>query len=297
MAPLVTIAIPTYNRSATVGRAIDSALAQTHERLEVLVGDDASKDETAELLGELADRDARVRVVRRDRNAGMVANMDATLRGATGDYVMLLADDDWLGPRCVERTLAAVQDGGDRGGALGRVAYYRDGAEVAAGQPVALAAADPAERVRAYFDAVNADHGNTWLYALAPRAAVERLSPMRNVLAFDWLHVAERAFSGPIALVEETLIFRELGGVSESTARNVRSSGLPALHAKVPHLVIAREVLADIGWRSPVYEPLGPRGRAALAAACAAAVPRRNARHVLYALLPEAAQERWRARA
>jgi len=65
MAPLVTIAIPTYNRSATVGRAIDSALAQTHERLEVLVGDDASTDETGELLGELAERDPRVRIVRR----------------------------------------------------------------------------------------------------------------------------------------------------------------------------------------------------------------------------------------
>jgi hypothetical protein len=64
----------------------------------------------------------------------------------------------------------------------------------------------------------------------------------------------------------------------------------------VPHLVIAREVLADIGWRSPVYEPLGVRGRAMLAAACSAAVPRHNARHVLYALLPESVQERWRVR-
>ena len=120
---------------------------------------------------------------------------------------------------------------------------------------------------------------------------------MRNVLGFDWLHVAELAFLGEVRIVDEPLIFRELGGVSATTASNVRSSGLPALHARVPHLVIAREAAAEIGRRSPVYAPLGRRRRLALAAACAAAVPRRNARHVLFHLAPGAVQRRWHARA
>ncbi len=291
MLPLVTIAIPTYNRVATLGRAVESALAQTHENVDVLVGDDGSDDGSAELLAGLAARDERVRVVGRSRNIGMVANMDATLHGGRGEFVMLLADDDWLAPRCVEATLAELRAHPAAAGALGRVAYMRDGAEVAAGNPIALTDPQPARRVRRYFDAVNDDHGNSWLYALMPQAVVRRLSPMRNVLAFDWLHVAEVAFAGEIRMLDETLLHRELGGVSETTARNVSASGLPALHARVPHLVIAREVLADIGWRSPVYEPLGRR-RLGLAAACAASIPRRNARHVLFHLAPAALQRR-----
>ena len=291
MAALVTIAIPTYNRASTLARAVGSVLAQTHAELEVLVGDDGSTDATAELLAELAAGDERVRVLTRPSNLGMVANMDATLHGGRGEFVMLLADDDWLVPGCVEATLAELHAHPAAAGALGRVAYMRDGVEVAAGNPVALTDADPARRVRHYFDAVNDDHGNSWLYALMPRAVVERLSPMRNVLAFDWLHVAEVAFAGEVRMLGDTLMHRELGGVSETTARNVRSSGLPAWHARAPHLVMARETLADIGWRSPAYAPLGRR-RLALAAACAASIPRRNARHVLFHLAPRALRRR-----
>jgi hypothetical protein len=150
--------------------------------------------------------------------------------------------------------------------------------------------------VRDYFAAVGADRGNTWLYALTRREALADLPPLRNVLGFDWLRVAELAFRGQIALVDETLIFRDLGGTSETTERNVRESGLPRLHAKAPHLVIAREVMADVGWRSPVYASLGRAGRLALATACAASVPARNARHVAFHLAPAGLQRRWQER-
>ncbi len=297
MPPAVSIAIPTYNRAGKLGRAVRSALAQTHEDMEVVVSDNASTDATAELLGELATDDGRVRVVRQPVNRGMVANLDAAARLAEGEHVMLLSDDDWLAPRCVELTLAALRREPQRAGALGRVAYMRDGTEAAYGQPAALEQPDGADRVRAYFAALHADRGNTWMYALVRQELARSLPLMRNVLGFDWLRVAALAFHGPIAMVDETLIFRELGGTSESTARNVRMSGLPTAHAKAPHLVIAREVLADIGWRSPVYAPLGPVRRLALASACAASIPRHNARHVLFHLAPAAVQRRWHARA
>ncbi len=150
--------------------------------------------------------------------------------------------------------------------------------------------------MRDYFAAVDGDHGNTWLYSLIRREAFDALSPLRNVLGFDWLHVAELAFLGPVELVDEPLIVRELGGASETTARNVAVSGLPSLHARVPHFAIAREVLADIGWRSPVYGSLGRARRLALAASCAVGVPVRNLRHVLFHLAPGWLRDRWHAR-
>jgi glycosyltransferase involved in cell wall biosynthesis len=291
--PAVTVAIPTFNRRGTLRRAVESALGQTHGDLEVVVSDNASTDGSGELLDELARADARVRVVHQPRNSGMVANLDAAARLARGDSVMLLADDDWLAPDCVGTALARLAAAPAAAAAIGRVVYLRDGAELDRGQPVALTAGDPSRRVRDYFAAVGRDQGNSWLYALTRRAVLDRLSPMRNVLGFDWLRVAELAFAGPIELVPTPSIYREAGGVSETTARNVRESGLPALHAKAPHLAIAREVLAEIGWRSPVYASLSRPRRLALATACAAGVPLRNAPHVLFHLAPAAVQRRW----
>jgi len=292
----VSIAIPTFNRRGTLRRAVESALSQTHEDVEVVVSDNASTDGTGELLREIAAGDSRLRVVRQTRNLGMVANLESAARLAEGEHVMLLADDDWIAPRCVEVALAGLRTRPDRSAVLGRVAYMRGGTEVEAGQPAALTAPDPAQRVRDYFAAVDRDHGNTWLYGLARRELVQRLTPLRNVLGFDWLRVAELAFLGPIDVLEETLIFRELGGASETTAQNVRESRLPAMQARAPHFVIAREVMADIGWRSPVYARLRRARRLSLAAACAAGVPGRNLGHVLFHLAPTGLQQHRRRR-
>ena len=297
MPPSVSIAIPTFNRAVRLERALQSALGQTHRDLEVVVSDNASTDATAELLCGYAARDDRLRVVRQPENRGMVANLGAALALTTGEHVMLLADDDRLAPRCVEAAPAALADDAGLAGALGQVTYVRAGAPIQAGRPASLPQPWPAQRVRAYFAAVDRDHGNTWIYALMPRRVLEGLSPMRNVIGFDWLRVAEMAYLGRVAVLTEPLLFRELGGASETTTRNVSESGLPALHAKVPHLVIAGEVAAQIGWRSAVFAPAGRRARLALGAACAAGIPARNLRHVAFHLAPDAVQRRWHARA
>lgn len=297
VSPTVSIAIPTFNRVTTLQRAVRSALGQTHGDIEVVVSDNASSDGTRELLAQLAGEDERLRTVRQPVNRGMVANLNAAIALARGEHVMLLADDDWLAPRCVEAALGALREVPGAVSALGRVTYVRDGGPAPASGTKALLGHDGAARVRDYFASVAGDHGNTWLYGLSPREVVQALTPMRNVLGFDWLRVAELAFLGRIVLVDEPLIFRELGGTSESTVRNVRESRLPAVQAKLPHLVIAGHVLSEIGWRSPVYARLGRRRRLALAAACAAGVPRRNLRHVLFHLAPRAAQDRWQRRA
>jgi GT2 family glycosyltransferase len=291
----VTIAVPTYNRAATLQRALDSVIAQTHEDLEIVVSDNASSDATPELLADVARRDGRVRVVRQASNRGMVGNLNAVLAEARGDHVMLLADDDWMAPRCVELCLAGLDARPDAAAAVPGVTYMGGDEAVEAGQPAPLVAESSARRVRAYFAAVGRDHGNTWLYGLARRDLVQSLPPMRNVLAFDWIRVAELAFSGPLVMTTERVVFRELGGTSETTARNVRESGLPTLQARLPHLAIAREVLAEIGWRSPVFAPLGAR-RLTLAARCAASVPLRNLPHVAFHLAPAPLQRRWHER-
>ena len=105
--PLVTIAIPTFNRASWLGGCVCSALAQSYQRFEVLVSDNASSDETALVLDQFSDE--RLRVVRQRENIGGTANWNACLAEAKGEYVVFLPDDDRISPWLLERCIALIR--------------------------------------------------------------------------------------------------------------------------------------------------------------------------------------------
>src|SRR5215468_9618488 len=93
---LVSVVIPSYNRAYCVATTIDSALAQTHANMEVLLVDDGSKDCTRELLAERYRGEPRVRYIHQ-ANAGVSAARNHGLGLARGQYIALLDSDDiWL---------------------------------------------------------------------------------------------------------------------------------------------------------------------------------------------------------
>jgi GT2 family glycosyltransferase len=107
-APLVSVVVPTFNRAYCLGRTVDSALAQTHGSVEVIVVDDGSRDETPDLVKGRYGSDARVRYLRQ-ANAGVSAARNAGLRAAQGDYVALLDSDDVWEPWKLELQVACMR--------------------------------------------------------------------------------------------------------------------------------------------------------------------------------------------
>lgn len=105
--PLISICIPTYNYAAFLPRAVESALAQTHTDLEVVVLDDASTDETPDVLARYGG-DERFSVRRAAVNVGLFANFNRCLEVARGDFVKVLCADDWLHPHSIEDALAVL---------------------------------------------------------------------------------------------------------------------------------------------------------------------------------------------
>lgn len=104
----VSICIPTYNGASYLAQCLDSALAQSHANLEILVVDDGSRDETVSIAREYERRDARVRVLVNSFNLGLVGNWNRCIELATGEWIKFLFQDDWLEPSCVECMLAAA---------------------------------------------------------------------------------------------------------------------------------------------------------------------------------------------
>ncbi|TAM36219.1 glycosyltransferase family 2 protein [bacterium] len=93
--PLVSVIIPTYNRAHLIGRAIKSVLAQTYTNLEAIVVDNASSDNTAEVVNSISD--GRLKFIRHDVNKGPAASRNTGLRNSRGDYITFLdSDDEWF---------------------------------------------------------------------------------------------------------------------------------------------------------------------------------------------------------
>lgn len=94
--PLVSVIIPTYNRAHCLARAVDSALAQTHRRIEVLVIDNGSTDGTREMIASRYGEDGRVRCLSQ-ANRGISHARNTGLDAARGEFVALLDSDDlWM---------------------------------------------------------------------------------------------------------------------------------------------------------------------------------------------------------
>jgi glycosyltransferase involved in cell wall biosynthesis len=103
---LVSVVIPAYNRAAVIGRALGSALRQTHTNLEIIVVDDGSTDATASVIEDLYD--PRVRYLRQ-ANQGAPAARNRGIREASGEFVAFLDSDDEWHPEKIARQVRAYR--------------------------------------------------------------------------------------------------------------------------------------------------------------------------------------------
>jgi glycosyltransferase involved in cell wall biosynthesis len=94
----VTTIIPTFQRPLLLRRAIESALAQTYRDIAVRVYDNASGDETGQVVADIAARDARVAYACRSENTGAAANFNAAMKEVETPFFSFLSDDDVLLP-------------------------------------------------------------------------------------------------------------------------------------------------------------------------------------------------------
>jgi glycosyltransferase involved in cell wall biosynthesis len=123
--PAVSVIIPLYNKGPYIARALNSVLAQTFQNFEVIVVDDGSTDEGAEIVGRFGD--PRIRLIQQE-NGGVSAARNRGIEATRAELIAFLdADDEWL-PGHLE-TLLRLQDKYPEAGAYG-TAYLVKGIDV-----------------------------------------------------------------------------------------------------------------------------------------------------------------------
>ena len=108
MKPLVSILIPAYNAEEFIADAIQSAIAQTWQRKEIIVVDDGSRDGTAEVGRRFASKNV---VIVSKENQGAAATRNHAFQLSQGEYIQWLDADDLLSSDKIERQLAALREG------------------------------------------------------------------------------------------------------------------------------------------------------------------------------------------
>jgi glycosyltransferase involved in cell wall biosynthesis len=111
---LASIVLPTYNRASRLPKALRSCLQQTYQNLEVIVVDDGSTDNTAEVVASFQREDSRVRYLRQE-NQKLPAALNTGFRASRGEFLTWISDDNLFHQDAIEIMVGALEKSPDVG--------------------------------------------------------------------------------------------------------------------------------------------------------------------------------------
>jgi len=107
--PLVSVCVPTYNYARFLPDCIESVLEQSISDWELIICDDASVDDTENVVRRYAAHDPRIRYLRNTQRLGMNGNLKHAADCGTAKYLKILCADDWIAPNCLAVLCALME--------------------------------------------------------------------------------------------------------------------------------------------------------------------------------------------
>lgn len=230
--------MPLYNLERYLAQGIESVLAQTEERFELILVDDKSPDRSLEIARAFAAKDPRIRILEREKNGGAAEAFDTGTRAARGKYVARIAADDIYYPTALAVMAQALDENPDA--------------------------------VVAYCNMVQIDEQSNVLYPIATNPPDTCLFPCnRTGLCFMWRQEVFRqvggfssgcyaedydfllraSLKGPFVKVEGApqMGFRLHGTQASSSAKRLTLGGIEA-HMRYWRTVIASRPFSVFAW-------------------------------------------------
>lgn len=104
----VSVIIPAYNAQSEIGRCLNSIINQVYKNIEIIIIDDASKDNTRDIIKKYTQKDNRIIPFYQTVNKGVSASRNTGLMAATGDYIIFVDSDDEMIPSAIRRMVDAA---------------------------------------------------------------------------------------------------------------------------------------------------------------------------------------------
>jgi len=207
--PRLAIALPVYNGSRFLEQTVRSLLGQTFADFELIIGDNASTDRTAEIAQGLAASDERISYVRNERNLGLVGNYNALFQSTSAELFKWAPADDTYEPSYLERCVAAL-DADPRA----VLAYSRTRFVDEEGRPLEIT--DPGWDLRSerawerLLYAIQASHWVNSIMGVIRREALARTRLMPRYSGGDYVLLGELSLLGTFIEAPETLFLRRI---------------------------------------------------------------------------------------
>lgn len=251
---LVSIGVPVRDGSSGIAKALASLSGQTYQNIEIIVSDNASEDDTVDIVLRAAAADPRIRLIRQAQNIGMLGNFRAVLDAAKGEFFLWAAHDDERDADYIEKLLASLNGSPEAILAMGRiVTVLKNGSTLIAPDPSTMGK-DLRQRMR-----ITGHRAPFTFYGLW-RTPVLRRIPLRDAFwSADTPVVLAAAAIGPFLYVPGTNFtyhdtpkhfFRNpvaaLGSVPAVLLNSFRASATVA--GPVAGMIAAREMFGVL-WR------------------------------------------------
>ena len=249
--PLVSVCIPTRNRSIRLNRAVDALKRCSYENIEIIISDNASSDDTQRVCEALTESDSRIKYFRHTENQGPTKNFEFARAQATGKYFLWLSDDDYLNPDYIRICVDELEHDPSLLIASGRGAFHRGDSKPTHYDNVVQSNSNiPFLRAVNFLWSV----GDSSTFFGVYRLDYVRDCMLPNFLGGDWAWVADVLLRGKAKMMPMALNYRELGGMSFSRRRIVSTLSVPSWHGYFPSIVISVNVANYLAFKSDKYK-------------------------------------------
>ena len=109
---LISVILPAYNAEKTLAESVNSVLAQSYDKIELVIIDDGSTDGTRALAEDIANRDPRVRVISNEKNIGVLKTRLRGVRASMGLWIAFIDSDDLWHPDKLKKQMDLIQETG-----------------------------------------------------------------------------------------------------------------------------------------------------------------------------------------
>ncbi len=208
--PLVSIGVPVYNDSAWLRNSLEHLLNQDYPRLEIILADDGSTDDSREICREYAGRDSRIRLFKNKHNLKALGNCKFVFDASSGDYFAWGSGHDYFHKSFVSKTLERLKANPSTVMCCTKSAFVDEEGHVLRTTKAGLdtRGLPPVKRFRKLMEHVTTGGTANTFYGLYRRDVLGQKDFFRKVSGWDIIMLAELSLLGEMTQVDEILYYR-----------------------------------------------------------------------------------------